>query len=237
MRALLFLLPSLALAQPAPGGSCKLNSTQCTAAKNTSGTNTGDVTLATFGAVPAAAGASLSGQVLTLQPADGTHGGGISLLAQTMGAGDKLFGGKLLGTFTVAQYIDLSYNGDSIKFATGTGSGGDFQFSDRFSNNFLDVDVTGLVVGSVRNPVPVIHVAQTGSPVAMEFGRTAASAAGALTVTFATAFAAAPTCVCTDENAVPVICGITTAPTTTAVVLGITAARADTIDWHCHGLK
>lgn len=42
---------------------------------NLSGTNTGDVSLAAVGSSPSANGASLSGQVLTLQPADATHPG------------------------------------------------------------------------------------------------------------------------------------------------------------------
>lgn len=46
-----------------------------TAVANLSGTNTGDVTLSAAGSSPAAAGASLSGQVLTLQPFDSTHPG------------------------------------------------------------------------------------------------------------------------------------------------------------------
>jgi hypothetical protein len=52
-----------------------------------------DVTLAAFGSTPAAEGASISGagQVLTLQPADLTNPGGISLVAQVMGAGNKTF--------------------------------------------------------------------------------------------------------------------------------------------------
>lgn len=44
-------------------------------ASNLSGTNTGDVTLAAVGASPNANAASLSGQVLNLQPFDGTHPG------------------------------------------------------------------------------------------------------------------------------------------------------------------
>ncbi len=40
-----------------------------------SGTNTGDVSIAAVGSSPSANGASLSGQVLTLQPADATHPG------------------------------------------------------------------------------------------------------------------------------------------------------------------
>lgn len=44
-------------------------------ASNLSGTNTGDVTLTAVGAAPNANGASLSGQALTLEPADATHPG------------------------------------------------------------------------------------------------------------------------------------------------------------------
>ena len=55
-----------------------------------SGTNTGDVTLAAFGASPNANGASLSGQQLTLQPASNTFPGGITTGAQEL-AGIKTF--------------------------------------------------------------------------------------------------------------------------------------------------
>jgi hypothetical protein len=59
-------------------------------ANNLSGTNTGDVTLTAVGAVPNANGASLSGQALTLQPADGTNPGLITSGTQTIG-GAKTF--------------------------------------------------------------------------------------------------------------------------------------------------
>ncbi len=55
-----------------------------------SGTNTGDVTLTAVGSSPSANGASLVGQALTLQPADGTHPGVVTALAQTF-AGIKTF--------------------------------------------------------------------------------------------------------------------------------------------------
>ena len=51
---------------------------------NLSGTNTGDVTLGSIGATPTAAGASLSGQVLTLQPASATLGGVLTAIAQSI---------------------------------------------------------------------------------------------------------------------------------------------------------
>jgi hypothetical protein len=55
-----------------------------------SGTNTGNVSLAAVGSTPNANGASLSGQALTLQPADATHPGLLSILAQAI-AGVKTF--------------------------------------------------------------------------------------------------------------------------------------------------
>lgn len=59
------------------------------------GTNTGDITLAAVGAIPAAEGASLVGQVLTLQPADATFPGVVTELAQTFG-GVKTFSSAIL---------------------------------------------------------------------------------------------------------------------------------------------
>lgn len=62
---------------------------------NLSGTNTGDVTLGAIGATPSANGASLSGQILTLQPADATYGGVVTAIAQTF-AGAKTFAAKVI---------------------------------------------------------------------------------------------------------------------------------------------
>lgn len=64
------------------------------AASNLSGTNTGDVTLTAVGAAPSANAASLSGQALTLQPADATHPGVVTIGAQSW-AGDKTFTGNI----------------------------------------------------------------------------------------------------------------------------------------------
>ncbi len=67
-----------------------------TANGGSTGTNTGDVTLAAFGSTPAANAASLSGQVLTLQPADATNPGGISTGAQVI-PGAKSFASTIAG--------------------------------------------------------------------------------------------------------------------------------------------
>src|SRR5207247_919148 len=54
-------------------------------------TNTGNVTLAAVGSTPNGNAATLVGQTLNLQPANGGNPGVISLFAQTMGAGIKTF--------------------------------------------------------------------------------------------------------------------------------------------------
>ena len=55
-----------------------------------SGTNTGDITLGAFGSTPSSSAASLSGQILTLQPASATQPGGVSTTAQAW-SGAKSF--------------------------------------------------------------------------------------------------------------------------------------------------
>ena len=61
---------------------------------SSSGTNTGDVTLSAIGATPNANGATLTGQVLNLQPADGSFGGVVTTGTQTL-AGAKTFSSTL----------------------------------------------------------------------------------------------------------------------------------------------
>lgn len=68
-------------------------------ASNLSGTNTGDVTLAAVGSSPNANAASLSGQVLNLQPADASNPGVMTTGTQTI-AGAKTFSGGITATVT-----------------------------------------------------------------------------------------------------------------------------------------
>ncbi len=77
-----------------------------------SGANTGDITLGAFGSAPDAKGFSLSGQVLTLQPADATHPGAVTIDEQTL-AGDKTFSG--FGTFGGG----LAVNDSAMNFGAG----------------------------------------------------------------------------------------------------------------------
>lgn len=88
---------------------------------NLSGTNTGNVTLTAVGASPSANAATLSGQALTLQPADGTHPGVITSGTQTIG-GLKTFNGgiksnDITGVTTASDVTinnELRFIGDSV---------------------------------------------------------------------------------------------------------------------------
>jgi hypothetical protein len=64
-----------------------------------SGTNTGDVTLTAVGATPNANAATLTGQVLNLQPADATNPGVVTTGSQTF-AGTKTFSSTISGSIT-----------------------------------------------------------------------------------------------------------------------------------------
>lgn len=81
------------------------------AASNLSGANSGDVTIGTFGSSPTAKGISISSQVITLQPADGTNAGAVSATTQTF-AGAKTFSGgiTLSGGSATNNTIFLSSN-------------------------------------------------------------------------------------------------------------------------------
>lgn len=83
--------------------------------------------------------------------------------------------------------------------------------------------------------VPVVHGTGTAAQ-AIESGA-AAMTGGALAISFTTAFAAAPKCVCSHVNAVPISCGISTAPSTSAVTFAVPAGGTDTIDYVCIGAR
>ncbi len=69
------------------------------------GGNTGDVTLAAVGSAPSANGATLAGQVLTLQPADATHPGVMTSGAQEFGGVKTLTGAILAGVTTITEAV------------------------------------------------------------------------------------------------------------------------------------
>lgn len=62
----------------------------------------GTITLGAFGSAPAAEGASVSGSVLTMQPADATHPGEVSIAAQSFAGLKTLVNDGALGTGAVS---------------------------------------------------------------------------------------------------------------------------------------
>lgn len=89
------------------------------AATNLSGTNTGDVTLGAVGSAPSANGASLSGQVLTLQPEDATHPGVVSNTAQTI-SGAKTYSSTLASSVASGSDSFSLLQGARLKLNAGT---------------------------------------------------------------------------------------------------------------------
>lgn len=232
--ALLAILPALAVAQPIGGSGVKL---------------------ANVGSAPSAKAATMASGTLTLQPADATHPGVITTGTQTF-AGNKTLTGNLAlsagnlvmtagiiqGGFATPQKIDMNAGANGIRFATGSVLGGDVYISDLGGTTYAHSSNNGFFIYGSESPVVITHAAQSGigggtNGVALEFGRVAAAGTGILAVSFATAFGAVPSCDCTDENAVPVTCGITVAPSVSAVTFAITSARADFLDWRCIGVK
>jgi len=100
-----------------------------------SGTNSGDVTLAAIGAIPNANGASLGGQALTLQPANASFGGVVTTGAQTF-AGAKTFSGAMTTTSITASGLITANAG--ARFLT---SGG----TPTTLNYYEELDVTSIV--------------------------------------------------------------------------------------------
>lgn len=85
---------------------------------NLSGTNTGDVSLGTFGTTPDAKGATLAGQVLTLQPADNTHPGLVDILAQTWKGIKTFTDGIITNAFLALKRLDVASSASITQLAS-----------------------------------------------------------------------------------------------------------------------
>jgi len=80
---------------------------------NTSGTNTGDMSIGTFGSTPNPYGGTITTGVLTFQPANGTNPGGVSIAAQSF-AGYKTF---VDGAEATAKYGTAYMGGASMSYS------------------------------------------------------------------------------------------------------------------------
>ncbi|TXH08957.1 MAG: hypothetical protein E6R04_09690 [Spirochaetes bacterium] len=95
-----------------------ITATGTMAGSNLSGTNTGDLALTNVGSTPAAAGASLSGQNLTLQPADATNPGVVTAAAQTIGGLKTFADGLTAEEFFQLKSSDDATSGDATALVT-----------------------------------------------------------------------------------------------------------------------
>lgn len=126
-------------------------------ASNLSGTNSGDVTLAAVGATPNANAASLSGQILNLQPFDSTHPG----VATASGGGttnflraDGTWAAPGTGNAITALTGDATATGPGsvpITFATVNGNVGSFGSSTSIPS--FTVNGKGLITAASGNVV------------------------------------------------------------------------------------
>lgn len=101
----LLLVPFVVLAQGVPPSA-------------SGGSNTGDVTLTAVGAVPGPNGASLTGQALTLQPADGTNPGVVTSGGQTIGGAKTFSTSVKIGTAGTAVAKNILCTNTNFNFAS-----------------------------------------------------------------------------------------------------------------------
>lgn len=144
-------------------------------ASNLSGTNTGDVTLTAVGSSPNANGASLSGQALTLQPADGTNPGLLTSIAQTIGGVKTFNSAPNFNSLTASQalVLDGSKNVTSLTY-TPSNSNSTLASRDSAGNSSFNNVI-----------VAVTEVASAGQTINMNYGSAGHQrVTGTATVTF-----------------------------------------------------
>lgn len=143
---------------------------------SSSGTNTGDVTLTAIGSSPNSSAASISGQVLTLQPADATNPGIITTGTQTI-AGVKTFSSAPnLSSLTASQAVvtDGSKNLTSLAYTSNNtattlverDSSGNFSAATIYSSIIGGIDSTvagTLAIGTLN--ATTINIGNAGATV------------------------------------------------------------------------
>ena len=138
-------------------------------AANLSGTNTGDVTLTTVGSSPNGNAASLSGQQLRLQPADGSNPGVVTTGSQTF-AGNKTFSGtvgasNLSGTNTGDQTLKTPLFGYGALGTVALSSTAYLGMGQSLAPSATEGDVRSLApyTGTIKNLRLVTRSSQSGT--------------------------------------------------------------------------
>jgi hypothetical protein len=120
-----------------------------------SGTNTGDVTLAAVGASPNANAATLTGQVLNLQPASASLPGVVTAAAQAFGGTKTISGGVIFNSspsFGSASVLDnyYAYSYSPVWFE-GSGSRGTSQVAAERFGDLIRITLAGIPDNSIQN--------------------------------------------------------------------------------------
>lgn len=135
-------------------------------ASNISGTNSGDVSLTAVGASPNANAASLSGQVLTIQPADGTNPGVVTSGAQVL-AGVKTFNSApILNSLTASLPLKLDASKNIVSSAINLASGTEVTGITSVANGGTGANTlaaNGVIYGNGTSAVGVTAVGTAGN--------------------------------------------------------------------------
>lgn len=111
------------------------------------------------------------------------------------------------------------------------------------SDSNISINIIPKGTGALKNnsdPVPAVHASQSTAQQSIEFGAATLDGAtpAAVTVTFATAFSAAPKCQCTTIDSTGAEnCTLNAAPGTSSVTFNGGAASTKVIDWFCIGAR
>lgn len=175
LALLLLVVPGLAFGQaqippnPTPSG--------------LSGTNTGDVTLTAVGSSPSANAASISGQALTIQPADATHPGVIAASgSQTLAPTITLTNAPI----SANGFHGFSSNAGGVEFdATelylrSPNNGGEVHLTSKAGVEYGKFNAVGLSFGTSARSVTFAYADQSGSPGSATSNRGSGRAAIAL---------------------------------------------------------
>ncbi len=80
-----------------------------------------------------------------------------------------------------------------------------------------------------------IYFGDKTKPNMQVLGGDATLSSGSVTVTFTTAFGAAPSCTCSNIQATPIVCGPSATASTSAVTFVVPSGASTHIGWQCIG--
>lgn len=155
-----------------------------------------------------------------------------------------LAGGTLTGALTLkagrATVGFAAATDNSICFDTVGSCNAELHWTAASAGLTLDSSVSeGITAAKFKNIANQTMVSSFGSgsnPQRMEAGNSTLST-GAVTVNFGVAFSAAPHCTCSNIQATPIVCGMSSTAGTSSVSFAVPGGLATHIEWICIGDK